>query len=863
MSMKKIFITLLLSTILLADGIAQQISETAYNKIIISEDFNTEGDFFPIITTTDNYFILDKGDYLLSRNNKESEFAIIANNSSINDFVLKTSLRIGPNNNKTASIGVIIKAQQNGKGAIIFEVNKKGEYRIKQLLGNTYKKISGSSKNEGWVRNKIINAVDEHNFVEIRTENNIYDIYVNSNYLTTFFIPDYTSGSCGIIISSETKARIAYYHINTKGGNEQSIATYNYENTTNVNATIERLNKKIEILERNNTTLNNLNTESIEDQDKKISKLTQNNADLDAVSIEQKKEISNLERSITDLRSNNSKIIGLEKTISDNTVLISELNTKKNTLTNDVAALTETTTLLDTKNTNLAATNVKQKEEITSLKNSATNTNSTISNLTSEKKESTSKINSLTIKSTDLSLVNIEQEKEIKILSATLANLESNNTKATSSNKKLAMEVADLKKIITIEKSKNKTLTNDLTKSNSSLNASSTQLNKEISSLKQSVNTLKKEKSSLNTDLTAEKTAHKKTKNGFSESVENKSTEIKELSATLTNLILKNADAIASNKELAIEVTYLKKQITIEKSKNKTLTNDLTKSNSSLNASSTQLNKEISSLKQSVNTLKKEKSSLNTDLTAEKTAKSNTKSELSELKENKSIEIKGLKTKLKNVNFQLKKANRNNTTLAECASNSANLTVKLRKATQEINSLETIKNNQDDIVSNLNRQLSAVKTNVLQQKEDLKTQDQTLVELKTKNIELKELFILIRNSNSFNLELADAELKELFVQKDFEISGVKPSDLTTKTYPTPKQIEDGNSTIYAVQFGVYMQVQPYAALKGLNEVWYETTEHETYVYLSGQFKSPQEATVHKNSLITLGYPNAFVVTLTK
>ena len=100
--------------------------------------------------------------------------------------------------------------------------------------------------------------------------------------------------------------------------------------------------------------------------------------------------------------------------------------------------------------------------------------------------------------------------------------------------------------------------------------------------------------------------------------------------------------------------------------------------------------------------------------------------------------------------------------------------------------------------------------------------------------------------------------------KDFEINGVKPSDLTKQTtaYPTPKEIK-GHSTIYAVQFGVYMQIQPYSALKGLDEVWYETTEHGTYVYLSGQFKSPQEATKHKNSLITLGYPNAFVVLLPK
>ena len=55
--MKNIFTTLLLSTILLTNGVAQQISATAYNKATIHEDFSTEGDFFPIVTTTENYFI--------------------------------------------------------------------------------------------------------------------------------------------------------------------------------------------------------------------------------------------------------------------------------------------------------------------------------------------------------------------------------------------------------------------------------------------------------------------------------------------------------------------------------------------------------------------------------------------------------------------------------------------------------------------------------------------------------------------------------------------------------------------------------------------------------------------------------------
>ena len=59
--MKKIiFTTILLTTILLVNTNAQRISSEIYNKKVIHEDFNESGSFFPIITTTDNYFILDK-----------------------------------------------------------------------------------------------------------------------------------------------------------------------------------------------------------------------------------------------------------------------------------------------------------------------------------------------------------------------------------------------------------------------------------------------------------------------------------------------------------------------------------------------------------------------------------------------------------------------------------------------------------------------------------------------------------------------------------------------------------------------------------------------------------------------------------
>jgi len=626
--------TLLLITFLSNSLNAQQISSANYNKEFIHADFNQEGEHFKIVTTTDNYFILDKGDYLLSRNSNESEYAIIANNSSVSNFILKTAVRLGPSNNKKASIGIVLKAQQDGKGAIIFEINKKGEYRIKQLFGNTYKTISGSSKYEGWVKNKTISGVDEHNFIEIRTENNIYDVYVNSDYLTTFFIPDYINGSCGLIISPETKARVAYFHINTKGESTIPTTSYADENTSNTNTTIEELNKKIITLEINNAKLNSLNTEARKNQDGELESLREKNTDQANITIEQEKEIASLNRSIANLKNSNLKVEGLEKTITEKTALINNLTNEKSVLSIEVTKIRETATSLNTKNAESTAVTIEQEKKIVSLKYSIT----------------------------------------------------------------------DLK--------------------NKSNNASST------------------------------------------------------------------------NKQQTKKIDALKQQVTLEKSVSTSLTNDLNKVNKLSNSKIKKLTTEVNSLKNQLNTTRQ----------------------------------------------QLKSANKNGDLVKECAKNTATLTAELKNANQEISILENIKNKHDDIVNDLNIQLTLLKAKELK----LNTEVQTL------------------NKKTSNLETNNLELKDLFILKDFEVNGVKPSELTkkTNTYPSPKELK-GNSTIYAVQFGVFMQVQMQSTLKALDDVWYETTKQGTYVYLSGEFKNPQEATAHKNKVSALGYPNAFVVTLTK
>jgi DNA repair exonuclease SbcCD ATPase subunit len=290
------------------------------------------------------------------------------------------------------------------------------------------------------------------------------------------------------------------------------------------------------------------------------------------------------------------------------------------------------------------------------------------------------------------------------------------------------------------------------------------------------------------------------------------------------------------------KINTLKQQVTFEKSVSTNLTNDLNKKNKSSSSKIKKLTTEVNTLKNQLNKTININASLTTDLSAEKIAHSTTKNGLSKSVTNKITEIKTLEAQLNTTSQQLTSANKNGALVKECAKNAATLTADLKNAKQEITILENVKEKHDNIVNDLNNQLTKLKAKQL----ELNTEVQAL------------------NKKTGSLEETNIKLKELFIFKDFEVNGVKPSELTKQinTYPTPKEIK-GTNTIYTVQFGVFMKEQAYSTLKSLDDVWYETTEQGTYVYLSGEFKNPQEATAHKNKVIALGYQNAFVVTLTK
>ena len=113
-----------LFTFILSHGLAQTISSEDYGKQFIFENFNNlKSNSFTQERNIETHISIDNNNLFIVRKKNDSPYFLLTEHNEIGSFVLKTKLRLGPTNNKKASVGIVLKAKQNGEGAIIFEIN--------------------------------------------------------------------------------------------------------------------------------------------------------------------------------------------------------------------------------------------------------------------------------------------------------------------------------------------------------------------------------------------------------------------------------------------------------------------------------------------------------------------------------------------------------------------------------------------------------------------------------------------------------------------------------------------------------------------------------------------------------------------
>jgi len=248
--------TLTVMLMLLALGLqAQEPISLDYNIVEQREEFSAKNDFWPYLTTMENLYVPDKDEYFMHRRNKSAAYAIITDwRNNLSEFNILTTLKLGPANDASQTIGVIFLVQDDGKGAVVFEFNKFKQYRIKQLVGSYYKFLSGETESGGWVKSGALAGKNEYNEIDVRVKLPQVDIYVNGKFLQSFDVIEYKPGSMGFLIGPDTKAKSDYFYLYTTETGKQ-VAEEEMKTEAENKSAVEQLAKIRYELEQQKRTL--------------------------------------------------------------------------------------------------------------------------------------------------------------------------------------------------------------------------------------------------------------------------------------------------------------------------------------------------------------------------------------------------------------------------------------------------------------------------------------------------------------------------------------------------------------------------------------------------------------------------------
>lgn len=211
--MKKIaIITLFLITATINSTIAQPYVTGETTNKVFSEDFSDITKSFPITSSKDPKFWGTYGDgYYFMERKIERPRVVLANfKGTSKDFYLKTKVQLGPVKLKTSTVGVLFLTQLGGRGGFLLEINKKKQFRIKDIGNNVNLTTQGE---DGWIKSKAIYGVKQNNKIEIKAFRGKFDIYFNNTYTYSFINTSYKKGSFGAYVGGLSKAKIIYYNV--------------------------------------------------------------------------------------------------------------------------------------------------------------------------------------------------------------------------------------------------------------------------------------------------------------------------------------------------------------------------------------------------------------------------------------------------------------------------------------------------------------------------------------------------------------------------------------------------------------------------------------------------------------------------
>ena len=187
-------------------------------KLLWEDDFQKLDNTWSQQSTADNFFIGSSEGFEVWRKSKRTGFFIFP--LKVQEFgVFEATLQFvfdgkGSSDN---SAGLVLQAQPDGHGAVIIEVNRKKQFRIRRAAAHRILPVN--EPNGGW-RKPQKKIKGDAITITVKTYDKVYDVFINGIYVHSFTEIEYSKGWIGLYVGPETK--VIYKKIAVKIDDEAS-----------------------------------------------------------------------------------------------------------------------------------------------------------------------------------------------------------------------------------------------------------------------------------------------------------------------------------------------------------------------------------------------------------------------------------------------------------------------------------------------------------------------------------------------------------------------------------------------------------------------------------------------------------------
>lgn len=187
-------------------------------KLIWEDNFQKLDSVWAQQSTVDNFFIGSSEGFEVWRKSKRTGFFIFP--IKVQEFrIFEASLQFVFDGKGSAenSAGLVLQAQPDGAGALIVEVNRKKQFRIRRAASHRIMPVN--EPNGGW-RKPSKKIKGDLVALSVKTNDKVYDVYINGIYVHSFTEIEYSKGWIGLYVGPESK--VIYKKISVKIDDEAS-----------------------------------------------------------------------------------------------------------------------------------------------------------------------------------------------------------------------------------------------------------------------------------------------------------------------------------------------------------------------------------------------------------------------------------------------------------------------------------------------------------------------------------------------------------------------------------------------------------------------------------------------------------------